>query len=45
MVKKIIMALLTSSLMTLMMFVANTGAQSACWLVSYQPEVPECLRK
>ncbi|ACV63832.1 hypothetical protein Dtox_3080 [Desulfofarcimen acetoxidans DSM 771] len=43
--KKIFMTLLTSSLLTIMMFVASAGAQSACWLATYQPEVPECLRK
>ena len=43
--KKSFIALLTSGLLTLMMFVGSIGAQPACWLAGYQPEVPECLRK
>ena len=43
--KKSFIVFLTSALLTLMTFVASAGAQCACWGGTYQPEVPECLRK
>ena len=43
--KKSFLAFLASGLLTLMTFVASIGVQPACWLINYQPEVPECLRK
>ena len=43
--KKGFIVFLTSALLTLMTFVASAGANTACWMGAYQPEVPECLRK